>query len=53
MGNPTEKNAGHNQQLQQVKGIVDDVEKEKVHKAKLIIKYQIKDSTIYPQGSLS
>jgi hypothetical protein len=24
MGNPTEKNAGHNQQLQQVKGIVDD-----------------------------
>jgi hypothetical protein len=53
MGNPTEKNAGHNQHLQQVKGIVDDVEKEKVHNAKLIIKYQIKDRTIYPKGSLS
>jgi hypothetical protein len=46
MGNPTEKNAGHNQHLQQIKSIIDNVEKEKVHKGKLIIKYQIKDRTI-------
>jgi len=53
MGKPTEKNTDHNQHLQQVKGIVDDVEKEKVHKGKLIIKYQIKDRTIYSQCRLS
>ena len=53
MGNPTEKNTGHNQHLQQIKSIIDNVKKEKVHKGKLIIKYQIKDRTIFPQGSLS
>jgi len=31
MGNPTEKNTGHNQHLQQIKNIIDNVKKEKVH----------------------
>jgi hypothetical protein len=46
MGNPTEKNTGHNQHLQQIKSIIDNVKKEKVHKGKLIIKYQIKERAI-------
>ena len=46
MGNPTEKNASHNQHLQQIKSIIDNVKKEKVHQGKLIIKYHIKDRAI-------